>query len=79
LTESEALFILSTQVYEQAPLLFGFTKKPKQVAGNVNKKDLFRNKFVLTEWKVLFVHFILTLFIQFREQNRVTPSLLLRQ
>jgi hypothetical protein len=34
---------------------------------------------VLTEWKALFIHFILMLFIQSREQNGMTPSLLLRQ
>lgn len=34
---------------------------------------------MLTDWKVLFIHFILVLFIQSREQNGMTPSLLLRQ
>jgi len=72
LTESKVFFSLSTQVYEYALLLFGFTKKPKQVAGIIDKKDLFRNKFVLTEWEVIFIHFILMLFIQFREQRGMT-------
>jgi hypothetical protein len=72
LTESEVFSFCKHKFMSKHSCFSALLKKPKQVAGIVNKKDLFRNKFVLTEWKILFIHFIFMLFIQFREQNGMT-------